>query len=140
MVGKWFKVSKYRYLILFPSNPEILTWVFNLKGRGSYLSFYDWKYWCQMSQPSNHNQVHYNILLLFSLQKNLSVQVAERKCLVLFTICFKTLLYTNLILIIMNSIFVVLLHIKHFVKAITLNKITWLHLNEIDHSKNTEYL
>lgn len=40
----------------------------------------------------------------------------------------------------MNNIFVGLLHIKHFVKAITLNKITPLHLNEVDHSENTEQL
>lgn len=78
--------------------------------------------------------MHYNILL-FSLQKSLSVQVAERKCLVLFTIFFKTLLYTNLIRISMNNIFVNLLHIKHFIKAVTMNKITSLHLNDANHSK-----
>lgn len=82
--------------------------------------------------------MHYNILL-FSLQKCLSVQVAERKCLVLFTICFKTLLYTNLILISMNNIFVNLLHIKHFIKAVTMNKITCLHLNDANHSEKNDY-
>lgn len=84
--------------------------------------------------PWNATEMHYNILL-FSLQKSLSVQVAERKCLVLFTICFKTLLYTNLILISMNNIFVNLLHIKHFIKAVTMNKITCLHLNDANHSE-----
>lgn len=37
---------------------------------------------------------------------------------------FKTLLYTNLILISRNSIFVDLLHIKPRIKALTMNKIT----------------
>lgn len=84
--------------------------------------------------PSSTTKMHYNIFL-FSLQGSLSVQVAERKCLVLFTFCFKTLLYTNLIPISMNNICVNLLHIKHFIKAITMDKITRLHLNDANHSK-----
>lgn len=35
----------------------------------------------------------------------------------------------------MNNIFVNLLHIKHFIKAVTMNKITCLHLNDANHSE-----
>lgn len=51
-------------------------------------------------------------------------------------ICFKTLLYTNLILICMNNISVDLLHIKPFHQSINdVEKKTWLHLNEADNLK-----
>lgn len=48
---------------------------------------------------------------------------------------FKTLLYTNLILISRNNIFVDLLHIKPFHQSINNEQTTWLHLNKAEHLK-----
>lgn len=67
--------------------------------------------------------MHYNFLK-FSLQKESISTGCRKKMFSAIYIYFKTLLYTNLILISMNNIFIDLLHIKPFIKALTMNKIT----------------
>lgn len=62
--------------------------------------------------------MHYDIYIFFSLQKESISTGCRKKMFGAIYIRFKTLLYTNLILISMNSIFVDLLHIKPFHQSI----------------------
>lgn len=62
--------------------------------------------------------MHYDIFFLFSLQKESVSTGCRKKMFSAIYIRFKTLLYTNLILISMNNIFVDLLHIKPFHQSI----------------------